>query len=708
MKSFNLREDVSAEAGKGERPTPISGVYAPNYHGVNQVLHKVGGDGAIAFFDALNVESRQKLKEIKDVYDGIQTGSHLTAFNSEMQKAAEEIKKNNLSGEGYTDSITAAHDQLTKKYLDMAGNDEVRNKLQQMFLLSKSQWANSAFRDQIVITKAHAVNENEVQTETLKNQLIKNPDLFVSLSHQYESVLGTLRPVLHTAEFEKYETEKTKEWKYSYGVGLINRNPTQAQQLLQGEIFTRGVDSDKYQQLIHHARQEKEHRESLTRKLRKEVEKAKNRIGATEYTGIELAIAKGDSNVVDRIQSSGSLTEAQKNKLETKLIKHQQQLEKKNEIHFAIDKHIAEGTPASEIGAKDKIKHFEDWARATNEEKRGKGEDPLTYTEQILYLGNNSLAYDVPVPSLKISLAQTIKGANANSDGKQLLDACMAVSIGGNSPGLSGIEDGVKDFARYVVETYRSGGSVEKAKNYASLYFAPADKAVMEMRGKEWKESKYFKKGDAALEKFLEDNGFARGRFFKSVPEIEKKYLNEEAHRTIKRIFDRTGSMTEAESMAAAMLHDRFAPTEINGVEQHMADPPEKFFSNKFVAFNLVGLRGQQLIENIEKAGDNYLGNTKVRRLKNQKFVVGDVGKIFEKPLTSSNERPVEAFINEKWQRRNLNLRPLGAKPGQYVFYILLDEEDSGSGVDLLNPRNNRPAIINLSPEATGKLRTKP
>jgi hypothetical protein len=62
MRQISLREDVSSEASRdlGGKSTPQSGIYIPNYHGVNQVLWKAGGDGAIAFYDAMAAESKQK------------------------------------------------------------------------------------------------------------------------------------------------------------------------------------------------------------------------------------------------------------------------------------------------------------------------------------------------------------------------------------------------------------------------------------------------------------------------------------------------------------------------------------------------------------------------------------------------------------------------------------------------------------------------
>jgi hypothetical protein len=162
------------------------------------------------------------------------------------------------------------------------------------------------------------------------------------------------------------------------------------------------------------------------------------------------------------------------------------------------------------------------------------------------------------------------------------------------------------------------------------------------------------------------------------------------------------------------MFQSRYGVTEINGEKQPMIDPPEKASPvSEFVVHNVVSKLGQDLVRRIEKAGDKYLGIVPIRLVRSGDGdnlfipIEKDTAKYFEKPLTSSKGRTVEVLINGEWEKRNLNIAPVGGRSGIYVYYILVDPNNSYSRIEILDPQDNTPAMVDLSGEGIANFRKK-
>jgi hypothetical protein len=181
---------------------------------VNQVLYKVGGDGAIAFYDAMAVESKQKMAEYQHTYDKLEYTRLATDFQSEMYKESVKLKMNNTTGQGYMESVTSLHDQLSQKYLQMASNDAVRNAMQQNMLVSKKEYANSGFRDEMAMAQGYTENQTYITTEKLKNLVINNPDNYESLQGTFMASVSAMRATMPAIEYEKFARVKAQELKY--------------------------------------------------------------------------------------------------------------------------------------------------------------------------------------------------------------------------------------------------------------------------------------------------------------------------------------------------------------------------------------------------------------------------------------------------------------------------------------------------------------
>jgi hypothetical protein len=709
--------DVNHSHGKVDK-TPVSGVYSPNYHGLNQALHQVGGQGEVSFYDALARESRQKVEKYREVYGGLELGDAAVKANAEYMQRYNAIRKEDPSGAGFLEKAIAAHHEIYSKYGENLSDPELQQKWQIMQQHGLMQASNQAFQEQISTTKAYAVNQNMIQLETFKNQVIKNPDSFETISMQYREAMKTMGPVLPAIEKVEYERKKWNEFMVSFAVGLRNKDPVKALELYKGDMFVKELSAEQLGSLISGAKKEQHHRTVLALKYEKMMRRAFERNAVALMSRIDLAKAFGQGNAMDMLETAYANHQIDEVNYNKKLIEWHKQDEtekKEDKKKEALLEHLKTQTPAPEISADTKTKVWNEYVQGENQRRESAGEEAMSFTEQTLFLEKNAVAFDSPIPFLKSSLASVIRRADVNTDGKRLLDACVAVVDNGNAPAIRGMDQDVKDFARYAVDAYKTNQSLEEIKKAAVWYFTPQDSAANALRDKEWKDSDYSKSAKTTVGNFLKNAGFGDGGWwgwFQSISPLVKNSLQEEAYGIIQRVYKRSGSFAIAESVALQTLRSRFGTTEINGEEQPMVDPPEKANGLPyFVNVNFVAGRGQMLVKDIEKAGDKYLGDVKVRMSANQTFIPPEserkIPAYFQKPLTRFKSRPVEALINGEWKPRNLNIEPVGTKRGVYAYYVLADEKDSNSKIYLLDPRDNQWGTVNLSPERLAQIRGK-
>lgn len=718
MRQFNLREDVSVEASRDKgNKTPQSGIYIPNYQGVNQVLHKAGGDGEIAFYDALATESSKKIAEYQAVYDNLELGNLFTGYNAEMMKGTRDLQMNNLTGQGYMDSVVALQQQLSQKYESMASNEEVRNKFKLNSLNSLSETANSAFRDQLAITKAYSINQTNLNTQKLKNQLTLNPDMIASIKEQHDTVVETMRPVLPAIEFEEYKKKEDQNFLYSYGMGLIKRSPSQAQQLLAGKEFISGLSSEKYTQLQKFALREEASRLKAQRRMEKDLEKIRDQeaqIGMMKVKIAKLAKTGEDQQMIAEYEQRGIFRELEVKKLELFQAQQDKHEEKENRQNFLIDDAIKNNYPCSpEVTVEAKQKHFYAAVNAENQKRAGSKENPLTLMEQVEILKSNSNGYSSPMPRFGAYLDTIIRSGGNTDNTERFKDACLAIHGEQNLTALKGVSEECFDFSAMAVAMLQNSRDMNQVKKLAAEYFDPKHSNMQEIYQKRWRELKYgsaqLETRNDALDKFLKKAGFALDTHWygDKVPNINRNSMREETYTILKRIFLRTGSIAMSEATTAYVLNAMYGETEINGVKQFMEYPPEKVSSQSLITLqNVVAAGGQRLVSGIEKAGDRYLGAVKIKKIKD--FIspksLGNIQEYFNKDLTISKNRTVEAMIDGVWKKRNLNISPVSNSPGKYFYYILLDEEDSNSWLPITDPEDGEVATVDLSEEGFQKL----
>jgi hypothetical protein len=708
MKQFNNAEQTGSEAARNVsgRPIPLAGVYAPNYKGVNQVLYKAGGEGTVAFYDALAVESSRKMKEYQGLYDNLEIVEKTTGVNRQLQENAQNFRKENPSGQGYVEFITSTHDQLAGQAMNEASNSEVAAKLRILLTSSKSQWANQAFQDQIKMTTSYAVSKNETNLAILQNQLIKNPDNYESLSDQYEVALQAMRPILPAAEYEKYRTEQIHNFVYSHGIGLIHRDPIQAKSLIDNSEEFTNLPGDGFVKLMNMAESKIRDNEAHARVLEHEEEKRKNRDQMLAISELHLGFATGTkgSAEVQEYYDAGRITEIQKNNMLTSYSKTVEKRNEKSGIDQLAAKHMEERTPAPEISSGDKTRIFMDYVRSMGEQR---GED-VSFTEQVQYAKDNSLFFDSGIPSLTHSLAATVGTPDNNASGKQILDACIAINGNQDVPAIKGLDDDIVNFASMAVTEYFASHNLNNILKMKEDFFKE-DRQLHEYRKNYWQET-YGGNGKEKYQKLLNDfykeNGFfinerlifleekvpfiSRKFLGGEVPLISREFLDAKVGDIIRDGFLRTGSITKAKIIAANYMHNVVRETNVNGKSEFMINPPRKENTgmDDGAIKNWIYAVGQNTVDNLTKSG------VPIRR--KGEFVSSQVPQdLFARDVTRGGME-IEVKIGDKWEDRPLRIDSTAPDRPIYNFYYFIDEEKKSGKEYLYLPKSSRRAVINF------------
>lgn len=149
-----------------------------------------------------------------------------------MSQASKEFQETNASGQGYMEYMTNLHDELGNDVLKKASSHEVSATLKQLLMESKANWANKTFKEQTEMTASYAMTKFDENATAILTELVSNPDNVTSLFGQYNVAVSTLDGVLPKAEFEKATQEKLKEFAYFHGLGLIDKDPYAAKEMI--------------------------------------------------------------------------------------------------------------------------------------------------------------------------------------------------------------------------------------------------------------------------------------------------------------------------------------------------------------------------------------------------------------------------------------------------------------------------------------------
>jgi hypothetical protein len=703
---LNNSDDVSSQASRntGHASVPQARIYVPNYHGVNQVLAESGGQGEVDFYSSLARQSKKTLEDFIAVNNEITSINNMIDAQASTDKDAREYLDSNPKGEGYMQFVTSKYKEHVQQAIESAQDPEVQQKIKLYSVKNMQNLSNSAMKIENELRTAYALAQTEENRAALLVQLRRSPDLVESLAGQYESISQTIQKIA-PLEYAKHQNSLRDDFAMTYARGRIDKDPDQALSMLNTQALGNQLSQEKLSQLKKEAESEIAYREAQLKQKEREEEHIKNQIAATFISSIRRDAVFGIGNPMRKIaEGSGIITERQRNELEIYCHHQQEVTEKKQDTQIKLDMAVASKQSAPlNISTTAKNDHFYDYIESENIRRDGEGNKPMSLTEIVQYAQDNSLVYDANIPSLKQELVTTI---TSSKEPAKIMDGCIALGGDENIPALKGIDKECVDFANLAVVMFRHKKSLNDILIARDEYFS-VDRNTLELNKSTWKTTNYARNRESAVESFLKNNKFMDSTLFgliTSIPETHRDYLENEAYRIIKRVYERTGSLTKAENVAAQYLHNIVKQTDVNGKTQWMINPPDTSVTGEIPIYarnNLIAGAAQEIIETIQKAGDNYQGSIKVR-LKTPLISKANINDVFSKPLNNRN-RKIEAYIGGKWEERQLFIDSIPGAYGNYGYYIEVD----GIRDYLINPNTGKIAIVNLSAKNIANMRSK-
>lgn len=678
MKHFNLSEQVSSEAsrdaGGKKTPDPGSALYIPNYHGVNQVLWKAGGDGAIAFGDALAAESNKKFQHYMAMEITSQGSDALIDMNAQMNRESKEYLRNHPDGKGYTEAMTGKYKELRDTAVQNAATDEVREYIQLHSQKGLDDWGNKAFAAEDKLFAGSEFGKFEKKQAIYLNNIRINPELWESLTPQYMSLVENMRNIC-PLEYEKLKTEAVEKWAVSYVEGRIDKNPHQALDMLKKGTLGKELSPHSLDSLLKRAQGAIEHNEYMSWKRENHQNTIHNRSASECMTNVKHVAIFSTGNpqeIIDDAYRDGIFSNQERQEAEIWVKEHRLAERKKEEEKSILDECVRNKTPPPlSISTKTRNEHFYEYIDALNAKRSGEIVDgkpgkPVSMTVIVEYAKDYAMVYNAGIDPLKHAIVNNIKNGK---DAAGIMDTCIAISGEEHVPAIEGIDKECVDFANMAVVMFKGKKNLSEIIEERNEYFK-VDKNLYEYREKLWKETDYQKEPIKALDTFYRNHGY-KG-WFKDINPVNQELLDAKVLGIAERVYNRTGSVTKAENVVSVYLNGLLKETRVNGERELMINPPSS---------ENTGFSNSQIGQIIDKVAADILH---------------DLEKSGRKVSISAAKREGWFFINGEKSRRKIYYEGIDINGVKGNLYYLLNKQDPGSKEYLINPKTGQRVLVDF------------
>ncbi len=566
-----VAENEAVIDSRGEGRMPDSGIYIPEYKGVNNVLLKAGGKGAITFLDALGAYSSKAMAEQQAVYDKIEASSLISDVDQNYRSQYRNFVDNSPEGsKGLTEFATGTYDSLAEEAVKKASNSNVGNFLKSYFTGNKADIANNAFKEEKENYTGYALNKVSVGMNETLNKILIDPDRIAGYSNEYFVKASTMEHIYSKADFEKFKTQSMNRLGYTYGIGLIKKDPYTAKELLKGEYFVKNIDAKHLGKLNTMADAQILHAETLAYRRENAGKKAVKSYERGVLKDFELGFLEGTKGPMDI--ENADVSEMTKKEMRVKYAKVMKSQDKQIKVNEEMGDALTDKRPAN-VSSNKKAKYFMEHITAA-EAQSGQ---PMSLTAKVQYAKDNAVVYNCSIDSLKTACEHSIKnGKNV----EEIFDACVAVKDNNEVPAIKGVDKSIRDFADIAVVTYQ-GSDKSKLLELRDIFFKEENSATVEFRKSTWNnEYSFGDKSMKLLDEFYDDYGYDSLFKKKHATDDDKKLMNASVLKTMERVYKKTGSLSIAKIVTNQYIENLFKRTYINskhGEEaKYMVNPPRE------------------------------------------------------------------------------------------------------------------------------------
>ena len=230
---FEVRRDSDSQAesitarksSKDGVNSTIIGYYKPSYKTLEYTTWNTDVSGRVRFGDTLAKIGSKYASQLTSMQENINLAETYNDLSAQMRDKAQELKRSNLSGEGYLDAISDYHAQLSERALSGVYNPMYAGRLKEMLLRSKADWENSAFQEEQAMRTAYTLRQAQTSINELCLNVVNNPGTFESGMVAMQHALDGYRTVAGEAAYDKVLSETSKNYAYAYGMGMVQRDP---------------------------------------------------------------------------------------------------------------------------------------------------------------------------------------------------------------------------------------------------------------------------------------------------------------------------------------------------------------------------------------------------------------------------------------------------------------------------------------------------
>lgn len=210
------------------------------------VSYANSGMGDVA--DSLNRLGKQVMdvaienKQKRDTIEATKIASEATlAFNQQY----EQLELSTDNPDGFMEKTLALHDQVAKQFSDTATNAEVQQMLQQRFDQTRTAAGMQAINFGVALGQVKAVNDLDTAMNTASNVVRRNPEQYGAQKALMESMFENSKGFLKPDAELRFRQKMDEDLAESQVLGIAEKNPNAADQLLKSGEFDKILSADK-------------------------------------------------------------------------------------------------------------------------------------------------------------------------------------------------------------------------------------------------------------------------------------------------------------------------------------------------------------------------------------------------------------------------------------------------------------------------------
>lgn len=252
---------------------PQATFYKPSYRMLNHITWSSDVSGQVNFGQAIGNTGQKLFDNMASLKENEVLSSKYDEIHKSLQEKSQAWKAQSETGEGYLEYISAEHAKLAENALSGILDPVFAGRMRNMLMRSKADWENGAFEEEQAMRTAYSLRTAQQTITNLNFDVSNNPATYESGLEALKNALAGYREVAGVQAFNKVYDDALKNYTYSYGLGLVQKDPANFERLAKdGRLSV--ISPERIMHLQHMATDELKRRAFESQKAEKLVELA--------------------------------------------------------------------------------------------------------------------------------------------------------------------------------------------------------------------------------------------------------------------------------------------------------------------------------------------------------------------------------------------------------------------------------------------------